>query len=153
MIDGIASRPFSANTLPPPPKPERSFKNEIIEIARTRYALPRETVEGKIALEWLNQGGNSTPAKAERRDERRLGSILTENAPVIKKYPPQNAGGDFRKKPQTENSHQQSIFHAPEHRTPSIEKTPQNPIPTPPPRKPINISALKEALEKAKEDK
>lgn len=48
MIDGIASRPFSAQTLPPFPKPEESHKDEIIEVSRKRYGTPKEIVEEKI---------------------------------------------------------------------------------------------------------
>lgn len=145
MIDGIASRPFSANTLPPPQKPEQSFKNEIIEIAHKRYAMPREQVEEKIAAEWLNQKQGSSPIKIERRDERRLGNILTNNAPVIKK----REGGDRR---------EQSLFPRHEHE-PQRTYAKHSERPTIPPpelpreRKPINIADLKEALEKAKFDK
>lgn len=48
MIDGIASRPFSAETLPPFPKPEESHKDEIVEVSRKRYGTPKKTVEEKI---------------------------------------------------------------------------------------------------------
>ncbi len=164
MIDGIASRPFSANTLPPPPKPARSYKPEIIEIARTRYALPREKVEGKIAEEWMNQGGGGGPAvKIERRDERRLASVLTDGAQVIKKRPPAagtGGGGDFRKKPAAASP---APEHAPQQAPAQTEQRPerheerraepQRPPETPRERKPIDLSALKEALEKAKANK
>ncbi len=161
MIDGIASRPFSANTLPPPPKPARSYREEIIEIARTKYALPREAVEGKIASEWLAQSAGGSAVKTERRDERRLGSVLTDNAQVIKKRP-MGGGGDFRKKSMTPTP---TEANTPQQATVSAEQQPlelreeerrvEPPRPPEPPRerKPINILGLKEALEKAKEDK
>ncbi len=160
MIDGIASRPFSANTLPPPPKPERSYKAEIIEIARTKYALPREAVEGKIAAEWLAQSTGGSAVKTERRDERRLGSVLTENAQVIKKRP-MGGGGDFRKKPTApapaDYTPQQAVAPAeqrpPERREEERHVEPPRAPEQPRERKPINILGLKEALEKAKEDK
>lgn len=88
MIDGISSRPFSAHTLPPPPKPERSYRAEIIQNAHTRYATPREAVEKKIAEQWLRTGeGSNMKEKLERRDERTLGATLTDNAQVVKKRP------------------------------------------------------------------
>ena len=161
MIDGIASRPFSANTLPPPPKPARSFRPEIIEIARTKYALPREAVEGKIASEWLAQSAGGSAVHTERREERRLGSVLTENAQVIKKRP-MGGGGDFRKKPATPapaeaHAPQQAAApaeqRAPERREEERHAEPPRPPEPPRERKPINILGLKEALEKAKEDK
>lgn len=48
MIDGVSSRPFSAVTLPPPEKPEKSHKDKIIKVSRERYCSPREEVERKI---------------------------------------------------------------------------------------------------------
>jgi hypothetical protein len=48
MIDGIASRPFSAATLPPRAKPQKSNKDKIITVSRQRYSTPRAIVEDKI---------------------------------------------------------------------------------------------------------
>ena len=49
MIDGVASRPFSANTLPPMPKPSQSYKEKIIKVSRERYTISRQEIEDKIA--------------------------------------------------------------------------------------------------------
>jgi len=49
MIDGIASRPFSSNTLPPIQKPEISYRDTIIRVSRERYSTARKEVEEKIA--------------------------------------------------------------------------------------------------------
>ncbi|MEK7559895.1 MAG: type IV secretion system DNA-binding domain-containing protein [Patescibacteria group bacterium] len=51
MIDGIASRPFSATTLGPIQVEESSFKNEIIESSRKIYSSSRAEVERRI-VEW-----------------------------------------------------------------------------------------------------
>jgi hypothetical protein len=62
-------------------------------------------------------------------------------------------GGDFRTpRPAAPIGSQQSIFHAP---TPEVQTPTEPPRPAEPlrERKLINISALKEALEKAKEDR
>ena len=48
MIDGVTSRAFSANTLPPIPKPEKSFKDEIIKYSRETYGTARSAVEEEI---------------------------------------------------------------------------------------------------------
>lgn len=48
MIDGVASRPFSAETLPPPPKPPESHREKIIRVSRERYGTFRKEVEEKI---------------------------------------------------------------------------------------------------------
>ncbi len=49
MIDGLASRPFSAQTLPPVPKPEKSNREKIINASRERYSTSRKVVEDKIS--------------------------------------------------------------------------------------------------------
>ncbi len=51
MIDGIASPPFSAETLPPFNPPKKSHREKIIKVSRERYGTPRERVEEKI-LRW-----------------------------------------------------------------------------------------------------
>ena len=57
MIDGIASTPFSAETLPPQKVPvENSPKETIIEFTRRKYGTPRHYVEKKISGEWISTG-------------------------------------------------------------------------------------------------
>ncbi|MCK9577991.1 type IV secretion system DNA-binding domain-containing protein [bacterium] len=61
MIDGMASRPFSAETLPPVKELPVSMESEIIEYSRFKYATPREIVEKKIASdteEGMTTSGN-----------------------------------------------------------------------------------------------
>ncbi len=62
MIDGLAGRPFSAETLPPFSRPEESFKEKIIKVSRERYGTPRKIVEEKIA-KWT--GVVALPEKPE----------------------------------------------------------------------------------------
>jgi len=52
MIDGIAGRPFSAQTLQPFAKLEKSNKEKIIKVSRERYGTKREIVEDKISR-WI----------------------------------------------------------------------------------------------------
>ena len=58
MIDGVAAKPFSAQTLPPFPKPETNFRQEIIQVSRKTCGVARDLVEERIA-EW------SLPVKQE----------------------------------------------------------------------------------------
>lgn len=51
MIDGVASQPFSATTLPPISKQEVSFREEVLQMSRKNFAKPREEVE-KTINEW-----------------------------------------------------------------------------------------------------
>lgn len=55
MIDGVASRPFSAVTLPPPQGPERSVREGIIQFSRATYATAAASVEENIAR-WSGVG-------------------------------------------------------------------------------------------------
>jgi hypothetical protein len=49
LIDGKPSNPFLAQTLPPTPKPEISYKDEIINFNHLKYSRRRSLVEGRIA--------------------------------------------------------------------------------------------------------
>ncbi len=49
MIDGVASRPFSAQTMPPLPTPPVSFRDQIVQFSRGKYATASSIVEEKIA--------------------------------------------------------------------------------------------------------
>lgn len=59
MIDGLAGRPFSAETLPPFPKTEQSNREKIIKTSRERYTTRRSIVEDKIAR-WTGTVTDST---------------------------------------------------------------------------------------------
>ena len=49
MIDGVASAPFSATTLPGPDEPADSFKTRAIAASRAQYSRPRSEVEAEIS--------------------------------------------------------------------------------------------------------
>ncbi|HOX29951.1 MAG TPA: type IV secretion system DNA-binding domain-containing protein [Candidatus Paceibacterota bacterium] len=63
MIDGIASAPFLAQTLPPILRPDHSEKEKIIRVTRERYAVPRSVIEEKIA-KWTGEINNDAPPAA-----------------------------------------------------------------------------------------
>ncbi|MEK7663857.1 MAG: CxxC-x17-CxxC domain-containing protein [Patescibacteria group bacterium] len=62
MIDGIASHPFSAETLPPPVPPEDSNRDKIIRASREKYSVKREIVEEKIS-KWTQGDEKNLPAR------------------------------------------------------------------------------------------
>ena len=70
MIDGVAGRPFSAETLAPFPGSKVSNKEKIINVSRERYGTPRKEVEERI-VKWL--GLSDVPNV----------SIKTSEAPVL----------------------------------------------------------------------
>ncbi|NMB48466.1 type IV secretion system DNA-binding domain-containing protein [Candidatus Kuenenbacteria bacterium] len=51
MIDGVASKPFSAKTLPPIKTEEKGIREKVIAVSRERYANDRAEVEEKI-MRW-----------------------------------------------------------------------------------------------------
>jgi hypothetical protein len=63
MIDGVASAPFSATGLSPIPKPEISFRTDVMEMSRKNYAHPKGEVEKAIRA-WHEDGQpkNNPPA-------------------------------------------------------------------------------------------
>lgn len=64
MIDGVASRPFSATTLAPMPRPAVSFRDKIIQSSREKYGTAVEKVDTLIR-EWAGiSAGGSAPGPA-----------------------------------------------------------------------------------------
>ncbi len=62
MVDGIASHPFSAETLPPPVPLENSNREKIIQASREKYGIKKEIVEDKISR-WSGFGQEEVPKK------------------------------------------------------------------------------------------
>jgi CxxC-x17-CxxC domain-containing protein len=62
MIDGVASRPFSALTLPPTKAAEESYTEKIIELSREKYAAVRQEVEEEIAQWHALIAGRAAPS-------------------------------------------------------------------------------------------
>lgn len=54
MIDGMGSRPFSATTLPPIPRPEKSYVTEILAYSRKHFGKTKEQVDADIR-KWSNK--------------------------------------------------------------------------------------------------
>ena len=54
MIDGLAGRPFSAETLPPILKSEETNREKIIHVSRERYSTPKKIIEDKIT-KWAGE--------------------------------------------------------------------------------------------------
>lgn len=63
MINGVASTPFSATTLPPIAEPTAN-EGKVIAVSRERYATPRAVVEEKIN-KWMGSEFHAQAAEAE----------------------------------------------------------------------------------------
>ncbi|MDO8466544.1 MAG: type IV secretion system DNA-binding domain-containing protein [bacterium] len=97
MIDGISSRPFSAQGLPPVATPAISYKDLIIAHTRSTYATPLKQVSDKIAKEFL-----AVPPPSDERfgSEGGGGGDFRKPRPVPNAFgsgpKPAAGGGDFR---------------------------------------------------------
>lgn len=67
MIDGVSSSPFSATTTSPIPKPDISYRNDIVENSRAFFARPRSIVEEEIR-KWHQQDQNDAMPEPRKRE-------------------------------------------------------------------------------------
>jgi len=86
MIDGVASQPFSANTLSPINISTQSTE-KVIKVSRERYATSRENIEDKI-MRWtgMEAGGTGDTDSDEdedyTEDEEGMPVLIDKKAPV-----------------------------------------------------------------------
>ena len=80
MINGVASQPFSATTIPPIGSPTGSA-SKVLQVSRERYGRPRATIEEKI-LKW-SQPSEEEQSKIDRKKEKEV----FKNKPSAKVYP------------------------------------------------------------------
>lgn len=89
MIDGVASRAFSAATLPPYPIPEGDMAEEIIKEGRQKFANPKAVVEKLIVEEWMEnqneEGEKKDSSHRDNRDKGRGGGEMRLKPKVSKK--------------------------------------------------------------------
>jgi hypothetical protein len=115
MIDGVASQPFSATTLPPVPMPEISFRKEALEMSRKAYTNPKAEVE-KIIKEWHLPDTPSRragePEKIEARSmKHEIRNEKTEKKLDFAKATPGKE--EFKKEIKTEPKIEQQKFEQP----------------------------------------
>ncbi len=148
MIDGVASRPFSASTIPPHNPPAQNFRDVIIENSRKIYSTPRAYVEEKIAGEWTTEGGRAADNKAMRKDEQPLSAILKPKAE-------HEFESRSQRPPVMPRSSESKFSPAPKFSPPQTIPAPQVLTPRPPApkrfdkeKKKVDLSGLRAALEK-----
>ncbi|HLD22281.1 MAG TPA: type IV secretion system DNA-binding domain-containing protein, partial [Patescibacteria group bacterium] len=86
MIDGVASDPFSANTLPPI-QGETDNRDKVIQATRERYSRSRQKVEESI-LRWSDANNSTTSPEDDEITEK----VQVEEAPS------QNKSTDLQEK-------------------------------------------------------
>lgn len=67
MIDGVGSRPFSAETIPPIEAPPNSFRAQVLESSRKTYGHARAEVEKAIFDELASSGDAGSPEPPARK--------------------------------------------------------------------------------------
>ncbi len=95
MIDGVASHPFSAMTLPPLSGPTDSAE-KVVRVSRERYGRKRELVEEKIAR-WSMSSTDAEDA-GEEQDTSAPEAPKTE----LKKIPPPTSAPQLSRPPRKE---------------------------------------------------
>ncbi len=88
MIDGVASHPFSAVSMPPIALPEKSIRDEVIASSRELYGHAREEVE-KAIIEWYGSVNNAETKQPESSEARTAASGPSQAA-VRTPYPPRS---------------------------------------------------------------
>ncbi len=92
MIDGVASRPFSALAMPPIKLSTTGSADKVIRVSRERYAVTRDKIEDKIAR-WsgmviLDEEGNPTTDDPDEEFDdgpKKEETVPTKSPPVAKK--------------------------------------------------------------------
>lgn len=92
MIDGIGSKPFSSNSLPPIVRPDMSYVEDIIAFSREHYATSKEVVEEKINT-WTST--NFDPKQTYREAASSVNSIQ-ENKDSQKDNKPKKSDNNFK---------------------------------------------------------
>ncbi|MBD3281405.1 type IV secretion system DNA-binding domain-containing protein [Candidatus Uhrbacteria bacterium] len=90
MVDGVATAPFSATTLPPMAKFTGNAE-KVIQVSRERYAIPRATINEKVlrwsgmeAAESLREAARAVDEAAEDQDLSNVSvaDLVTATAPT-----------------------------------------------------------------------
>ncbi len=92
MIDGVASHPFSAVTMPPIGTPTGS-REKVIKVSRERYSKDRAGIEEKI-LRWsgLSGGSDEDDEDEENGEPKRKNEKEKSNMPTRSRVPKVNEG-------------------------------------------------------------
>jgi len=90
----VASKAFSAETLPLGKAPADNFREDIIENCRDRYSVTKEVIEKKIA-DQMNKK-ETVEQKVARRGEMPLEKVLGSRQPATEERPQQNQARNER---------------------------------------------------------
>jgi len=153
MIDGIAGRPFSAETLPLFEKPKKSHRETIIRASRERYGTDRKIVEDKISRWSGLVSGDLIKAPAKIPSFKKIVLYDAQCSACGKKtkvvFPPDGVRPVYCKSCLKKTEHP-SFSKAPEGRQPSFVKAPERR--QPPITKGIGLGSVEHPLEQKEEE-
>ncbi len=89
QIDGMGSRPFSAQSLWPIPAEKQFLQRQVIETSRSIYARPRADVEREI-IEWFGYNNKKIDIKEKDNQELKQSPIGVSKKNSIEKVNNQN---------------------------------------------------------------
>ncbi len=125
MIDGVASQPFSATTLPPVPIPEISWRDKVVEMSRQNFTKPKAEVEKAIA-DWhspepaLKKPDFAPPSHKATEGQ----SKATTGKEEIKKDKPE----EKKPEPKSEYKPREQNFEKPKFERPKFEQPKKSPL-------------------------
>jgi hypothetical protein len=103
MIDGVTSHAFSATTMDTIPKPERSYRDEVVSYSRSRYSHPRAEVEKSISA-WRTPIEEARPEPQAPRSQGQYQGQGQGQRPRYDNRPPRSQGqGQYPRPPQRDN--------------------------------------------------
>ncbi len=126
MINDMGSQPFSAKTLAPIPRPDITYRNDVIEWTRSHYALPKEKVEQNIR-DWFS-AGNEVPSNSEKPPYEKKPFIPSANKDSFAPRPKPNYQNTNNPSPKSfvENKSDKPKVHTPFKKIFEENKTDQN---------------------------
>ncbi|NLE07306.1 MAG: type IV secretory system conjugative DNA transfer family protein [Parcubacteria group bacterium] len=158
MIDGVASQPFSATTLPPAPLPEVSFRDQTVAMSRKNYTRSKAEVE-KAIVDWhesekkLGANKETMPTKEEdanRANKKRKQNKIIPAVPITPAIPdeklkinPLAKALEEAIKAKNNTKNKEETISLKELSRKNKKRDKKSPSPQ-------NVQALKEAIEKAK---
>ncbi len=145
MIDGVGSKPFSAETIPPIETPDISYRDDVVVFSREKYGRPRTTVEADINRKQLE----FIPPPKEKKERRDTYGTRprdeSQNRFTPPPAPPREPRDVLREQrpPLTQGA-------APHRDAAPMPRPEFRAAPSPPPRPEPNRNTLRDAIEKAK---
>lgn len=109
MIDGVGSKPFSAQTLPPINEPEVSYAMDAIDQSRTKYSVSRAAVEEIIRVHAEKVNGVQQQGGGQKGGNNQQGSNQNQN-----NQPKKQKDNNQQKQPQNNNQQKQQPVAVPQ---------------------------------------